>query len=83
MQLRKKVEMLKNTRDYSFLLSEDAEVPATKGPPPRNVSAPKSGVTLLFCLFWFVDTNAYCNYIFLKETYTGFFVEMKMHDLLN
>lgn len=40
--LRKKVEMLKNTRDYSFLLSEDAEVPATKGPPPRNVSAPKS-----------------------------------------
>ncbi|KAK4426493.1 hypothetical protein Salat_1417900 [Sesamum alatum] len=42
-KLKKKVEMLKNTRDYSFLLSEDAEVPAsTKSPPPRNVSAPKS-----------------------------------------
>ncbi|KAH6758645.1 hypothetical protein C2S51_018880 [Perilla frutescens var. frutescens] len=41
--LKKKVEMLKNTRDYSFLLSEDAEVPASsKGPPLRNVSAPKS-----------------------------------------
>ncbi|KAL1559548.1 protein SPT2 isoform X2 [Salvia divinorum] len=41
--LKKKVEMLKNTRDYSFLLSEDAEVPASlKGPPPRNASAPKS-----------------------------------------
>ncbi|XP_041994673.1 protein spt2 isoform X2 [Salvia splendens] len=41
--LKKKVEMLKNTRDYSFLLSDDAEVPAaSKGPPPRNVSAPKS-----------------------------------------
>ncbi|KAL0395866.1 UNVERIFIED_CONTAM: hypothetical protein Scaly_0035000 [Sesamum calycinum] len=42
-KLKKKVEMLKNTRDYSFLLSEDAEVPAsTKSPPPRNLSAPKS-----------------------------------------
>ncbi|KAH6810235.1 hypothetical protein C2S51_023997 [Perilla frutescens var. frutescens] len=41
--LKKKVEMLKNTRDYSFLLAEDAEVPASsKGPPLRNVSAPKS-----------------------------------------
>ncbi|KAG6416135.1 hypothetical protein SASPL_123559 [Salvia splendens] len=52
--LKKKVEMLKNTRDYSFLLSDDAEVPAaSKGPPPRNVSAPKSGVRLLLCTFWF------------------------------
>ncbi|XP_057791550.1 protein spt2-like [Salvia miltiorrhiza] len=41
--VKKKVELLKNTRDYSFLLSDDAEVPASsKGPPPRNVSAPKS-----------------------------------------
>ncbi|KAL1539487.1 starch synthase [Salvia divinorum] len=41
--LKEKVEMLKNTRDYSFLLSEDAEVPvSSKVPPPRNVSAPKS-----------------------------------------
>ncbi|KAG6401078.1 hypothetical protein SASPL_137923 [Salvia splendens] len=41
--LKKKVEILKNTRDYSFLLSDDAEVPASsKVPPPRKVSAPKS-----------------------------------------
>ncbi|KAI3462630.1 hypothetical protein Pfo_019293 [Paulownia fortunei] len=41
--LKKKVEILKNTRDYSFLLSEDAEVPvSSKSPPPRNISAPKS-----------------------------------------
>ncbi|KAG6418644.1 hypothetical protein SASPL_120848 [Salvia splendens] len=47
--LKKKVEMLKNTRDYSFLLSDDAEVPASsKGPPPRNVSAPKSGNSYRF-----------------------------------
>ncbi|KAL8528889.1 hypothetical protein ACS0TY_006381 [Phlomoides rotata] len=40
--LKKKVEMLKNTRDYSFLLSDDAEVPASlKSPPLRNVSTPK------------------------------------------
>ncbi|KAL2513352.1 SPT2 chromatin protein [Abeliophyllum distichum] len=38
-----KVEMLKNTRDYSFLLSDDADVPApTKNPPPRNASTPSS-----------------------------------------
>ncbi|KZV57031.1 hypothetical protein F511_08189 [Dorcoceras hygrometricum] len=41
--LKKKVEMLKNTRDYSFLLSEDAEVPVPiKSPPSRNVPVPKS-----------------------------------------
>ncbi|CAI9110538.1 OLC1v1010586C1 [Oldenlandia corymbosa var. corymbosa] len=38
----KKVEILKNARDYSFLLSDDAEVPVPKTvPPPRNISAPK------------------------------------------
>ncbi|KAL3640376.1 hypothetical protein CASFOL_015344 [Castilleja foliolosa] len=41
--LKKKVEILKNTRDYSFLLSDDAEVPApSKSLPPRNVSVPKT-----------------------------------------
>ncbi|XP_051117723.1 uncharacterized protein LOC127242286 [Andrographis paniculata] len=41
--VKKKVQMLKDTRDYSFLLSEDAEVPApSKNPPPRTVSTPKS-----------------------------------------
>ncbi|KAK6128737.1 hypothetical protein DH2020_037520 [Rehmannia glutinosa] len=52
--LKKKVEILKNTRDYSFLLSEDAEVPASlKSPPPRNVSGPKTGVQLLLYALWF------------------------------
>ncbi|GFP78852.1 hypothetical protein PHJA_000028700 [Phtheirospermum japonicum] len=41
--MKKKVEILKNTRDYSFLLSDDAEVPApSKSLPPRNVSGPKT-----------------------------------------
>ncbi|XP_075498594.1 uncharacterized protein LOC142536974 [Primulina tabacum] len=41
--LKKKVEILKSTRDYSFLLSEDAEVPAPmKSPPSRNLPVPKS-----------------------------------------
>ncbi|CAA0841075.1 SPT2 chromatin protein [Striga hermonthica] len=41
--LKKKVEILKNTRDYSFLLSDDSEVPAaSKSLPPKTVSAPKT-----------------------------------------
>ncbi|KAK2998681.1 hypothetical protein RJ639_022865, partial [Escallonia herrerae] len=40
---KSKVQILKDTRDYSFLLSDDAEVPVpTKEPPPRSVSAPSS-----------------------------------------
>ncbi|CAA0843091.1 SPT2 chromatin protein [Striga hermonthica] len=39
--LKKKVEILKNTRDYSFLLSEDAEVPASSKSPPKTSSAQK------------------------------------------
>ncbi|KAK2997559.1 hypothetical protein RJ639_026409 [Escallonia herrerae] len=40
---KSKVQILKDTRDYSFLLSDDAEVPVpTKGPPPRSVSARSS-----------------------------------------
>ncbi|GMP47364.1 hypothetical protein CsSME_00015134 [Camellia sinensis var. sinensis] len=42
-QLKTKVQKLKDTRDYSFLLSDDAELPApTKDPPIRNVSVPNS-----------------------------------------
>ncbi|CAK9155641.1 unnamed protein product [Ilex paraguariensis] len=41
--LKTKAQMLKNTRDYSFLLSDDAELPApAKDPLPRSVSVPKS-----------------------------------------
>ncbi|XP_010275521.1 PREDICTED: protein SPT2 homolog isoform X2 [Nelumbo nucifera] len=45
-ELQKKVQKLKDTRDYSFLLSDDAEFPApTKEPPPRNVSVPDARST--------------------------------------
>ncbi|KAI3439181.1 uncharacterized protein J3R85_005143 [Psidium guajava] len=38
-----KVQKLKDTRDYSFLFSDDAELPASaKQPPSRNTSAPTS-----------------------------------------
>lgn len=38
-ELKTKVQKLKDTRDYSFLLSEDADLPGpSKEPPPRNVS---------------------------------------------
>lgn len=48
MQVKTKVQKLKDTRDYSFLLSEDAEFPApAKEPPPRNLRAPNSGVLLI------------------------------------
>ncbi|XP_062100993.1 uncharacterized protein LOC133806908 isoform X2 [Humulus lupulus] len=42
-EVKTKVQKLKDTRDYSFLLSDDAELPApAKVPPQRNVSAPNS-----------------------------------------
>ncbi|XP_059439802.1 protein spt2-like isoform X2 [Corylus avellana] len=42
-ELKNKVQKLKDTRDYSFLLSEDAELPApAKEPRPRNASFPNS-----------------------------------------
>ena len=48
LQLQTKVQTLKNTRDYSFLLSDDADVPApAKVPPARRVSVPQSGEFLL------------------------------------
>uniref|UniRef100_A0A2P2LEN8 Uncharacterized protein MANES_12G120000 n=1 Tax=Rhizophora mucronata TaxID=61149 RepID=A0A2P2LEN8_RHIMU len=42
-ELQLKVQKLKDTRDYSFLLSDDAEPPApTKEPTPRNGFTPRS-----------------------------------------
>ncbi|CAL5372640.1 unnamed protein product [Camellia sinensis] len=44
-QLKTKVQKLKDTRDYSFLLSDDAELPAPTKDPPKARSAqvpPKS-----------------------------------------
>ncbi|KAF4349893.1 hypothetical protein F8388_005124 [Cannabis sativa] len=44
-EVKTKVQKLKDTRDYSFLMDDDAEIPApAKVPPQRNVSAPNSGV---------------------------------------
>ncbi|KAM1625080.1 hypothetical protein FF1_023022 [Malus domestica] len=44
-QVKSKVQKIKDTRDYSFLLSDDAEPPAsTKDRPPQNVSVPNSEV---------------------------------------
>lgn len=49
MQMQRKVEKLKDTRDYSFLFSDDAEPPApSKESQPRNISVPNSGGLLLF-----------------------------------
>ncbi|XP_031385470.1 protein SPT2 homolog isoform X1 [Punica granatum] len=40
-QLKQRVQKIKDTRDYSFLLSDDAELPASpKQPPPRSIPAP-------------------------------------------
>ncbi|KAF8410656.1 hypothetical protein HHK36_003188 [Tetracentron sinense] len=42
-ELKMKVQKLKDTRDYSFLFSDDTELPApTKVPPPRNDSVRNS-----------------------------------------
>lgn len=50
-QKQVKAEKLKVTRDYSFLLSDDAELPApVKEPPSRNTSARNSGMLLLGCV---------------------------------
>lgn len=47
MQLTK-VQKRKDTRDYSFLLSDDAKLPTpAKEPPPRNGSVPNSGALLM------------------------------------
>ncbi|KAI9125252.1 hypothetical protein K1719_003868 [Acacia pycnantha] len=42
-EVKLKAQKIKDTRDYSFLLSDDAEIPAPKKePPPRNMSARSS-----------------------------------------
>lgn len=48
-----KAQKLKNTRDYSFLLSDDTEPPApSKAPSPQNMHIRNSGILLLaMCLY--------------------------------
>lgn len=73
-QVKTKVQKLKDTRDYSFLLTDDAELPApTKEPAPRNVSAPNSGncfcswsgysglVYMLFLLRKLIQVFCWCS----------------------
>lgn len=45
LQVKKKAQTLKDMRDYSFLLSDDADFPDAKEEerPARNVSASNSG----------------------------------------
>lgn len=47
--MKKKAQTLKDMRDYSFLLSDDADLPAPERekPPPRNASVSKSGMFVL------------------------------------
>lgn len=48
-----KAEKLKVTRDYSFLLSDDAEIPGpSKEPPSRNTSVRSSGMLLFVRVVW-------------------------------
>lgn len=45
-----KAEKLKVTRDYSFLLSDDVDIPGpSKEPPSRNTSMRNSGMLLFGC----------------------------------
>ncbi|KAI4326006.1 hypothetical protein MLD38_031364 [Melastoma candidum] len=41
-QIQTKAQKLKDTRDYSFLFSDDAELPASSKQPPRNLPVPVS-----------------------------------------
>ena len=45
MQVKKKAEALKDNRDYSFLLSDDADIPSPpkEKPAARPASTQKSG----------------------------------------
>lgn len=56
-EVRRKVEALKDTRDYSFLLSDDAELPVPKKESlSRSGSFPNSGMLcLLKILFAICD----------------------------
>lgn len=65
LKVKGKSQKLKDTRDYSFLLSDDAELPApSKAPPPRDMPIQNSGMLLLaMCLYGVQsgDTTYYCN----------------------
>lgn len=77
-QKQVKAEKLKVTRDYSFLLSDDAELPApSKEPPSRNISVRSSGMLLLGCVVWCLIVGVSKYFSVIKETYTGFLLMFK------
>lgn len=52
LQLKMKVQKLRDTRDYSFLMSDDAEFPVpSKECAPRNVPVRTSGTLNRFHIF--------------------------------
>lgn len=57
-----KVQKLRDTRDYSFLMSDDAEFPASsKEYTPRNVPVPTSGALDIFInFFWLAVSLPHC-----------------------
>lgn len=69
MQVKTKIEKLREARDYSFLLSGDAEFPApAKEPSVQKKPAPSSGVS--WCPY--VDYIFFLlSYVFTGRTYVG------------
>lgn len=54
MQVKSKVQLMKQTRDYSFLMSDDAEIPKpAKDPGPQKSLVSKPGLFLLYNLLCF------------------------------
>lgn len=68
MQAKNKVQKLKDTRDYSFLLSDDVELPAPANDrPPRSVSVPNSGVLLSATSYLALYLWGFKHSIFIEE----------------
>jgi len=63
--MKVKAQKIKNTRDYSFLLSDDAELPApSKAPPSQNMPIRNSGILHLVMCVYGVECwikACYCN----------------------
>jgi len=78
-----KAQKLKNTRDYSFLLSDDKELPTpSKAPPPQNMHIRNSGILPSWLYVYMVLIVGLKHVIVIKETYTGFLLMLKRDDQL-
>lgn len=57
--LKRKIDMVKNTRDYSFLLSDDAELPGpSRGSLTQKVSAPYCGFLMILKMHGYLNVQA-------------------------